>query len=449
MGKSNEKEKILVVDDAANTREILQRKLSKKGFVVFTASSVQNGINILQNTHIDLVITDFKMPKVSGMDLVKHVRENYKHSEVIMITGYPSVGSAVEAVKIGAEDYLAKPFTDEELFTAVNKALEKLRSRRQMQKVVKTDFADQFGIIGRSESIQKVLRDVEKASKTPSTVLIYGESGTGKELIARAIHYNGIRSSAPFVPINCSSIPETLLESELFGHVRGAFTGANETRDGFFQTAEGGTIFLDEISDTSASMQAKLLRVLQEKEVYKIGTSQPKKVDVRILAATNKQLSQLVEKGRFRKDLYYRLNVIRINIPPLRERQEDILLLINHFTQKYSDQFDKPIPEFTHKTIEVLKNYQWPGNVRELENEIHRIIVMNEGETVDVPDLPDFMRFTATGASGLNRSLEDVEAEHIRNVYENVEENKSKASRILGISRKTLRDKLKKYGIEQ
>lgn len=449
MEKSNKKEKILVVDDAANTREILQRKLSKKGFGVFTASSVENGIKILQDTHIDLVITDFKMPKVSGMDLVKHVRENYKNSEVIMITGYPSVGRAVEAVKIGAEDYLAKPFTDEELFTAVNKALEKLHARRQMQKTVKTDFADQFGIIGRSQSIQKVLRDVEKASKTTSTVLIYGESGTGKELIARAIHYNGSRSSAPFVPINCSSIPETLLESELFGHVRGAFTGANQTRDGFFQTAEGGTIFLDEISDTSASMQAKLLRVLQEKEVYKIGTSHPKKVDVRILAATNKQLSQLVEKGRFRKDLYYRLNVIRINIPPLRQRQEDVLLLINYFAQKYSEQFDKPIPTFTHKTIEILKNYQWPGNVRELENEIHRIIVMNDGETVDVPDLPDFMRFTATGTSGLNRSLEDVEAEHIRNVYENVGENKSKASRILGISRKTLRDKLKKYGIEQ
>jgi DNA-binding NtrC family response regulator len=441
------KEKILVVDDAANTREILQRKLAKKKFLVFTASNVPDAIEILKSTEIDLVITDFKMPKITGIDLIKHVRENYKNSEVIMITGYPSLKSAIEAMKIGAEDYLAKPFTDEELFNAVNKAFKKLHARRQLEKRIHADFANHFGIIGKSKVIKNALKVVGKAALTTSTVLIYGESGTGKELIARAIHYSSSRSSAPFVPINCSAIPETLLESELFGYVRGAFTGAHETRAGFFQTAEGGTIFLDEISDTTPAMQAKLLRVLQEKEVYMVGTNRPKKVDVRIIAATNKHLLDSVENQKFRKDLYYRLNVIRIDVPPLSERKDDILLLVNHFAQKYADELDKPIPYFTDEAIEALQNYNWPGNIRELENQIQRIIVMTDEGIVNVPDLPMTMRFSASGTQSFGRTLAEVEAEYIKNVLESVEGNKTRASEILGISRKTLRDKLKKYSI--
>jgi DNA-binding NtrC family response regulator len=289
----------------------------------------------------------------------------------------------------------------------------------------------------------RVWQDVAKAASTAATVLIWGESGTGKELVARAIHYNSVRSAAPFVTVNCGGIPEGLLESELFGHVKGSFTGATESRAGFFQTADGGTLFLDEISDTSLAMQAKLLRVLQEKEVYMVGARRPQKVDVRVLAATNKDLFALVKKGVFREDLYFRLNVINISLPPLRDRGDDILLLARHFAGRFAKEAGKPAPQFSENALRVLKRYDWPGNVRELENVIQRLVVMTDGEVIEIPDLPPLMRFSAPRANGLNRTLAEVEAEYIRNVLAGVGGNKTRAAEILGIDRKTLREKLK------
>lgn len=443
MARSAKKERILVVDDAPNTLEVLERNLSAEGYHVYTAPGVAEAIGILESTPVDLVITDLKMPKISGLDLIRHVRENFKDIEVMMITGYATIEGAVEAVKSGAEEYLSKPFTDEELFSAVRKALDKLRIRKigKIQATPKLDLP--HDLVGESDSMQKIFDEINKAASTPATVLISGESGTGKELVARGIHYNSARASAPFVPVNCGGIPEGLLESELFGHVKGSFTGATVSRAGFFQTADGGTIFLDEISETSLAMQVKLLRVLQDKEVYMVGSSKPYKVDVRILAATNKDLVQLIEKGTFREDLFFRLNVINIDIPPLRERGDDIPLLINYFSSKFAKEMGKPVPRYSDNASEVLKNYYWPGNVRELENVIQRIVVMSEDEFVEVPDLPSLMRFSALREKGLNRSLAEVEIEYIRNVLVSVGGNKTKAAQILGIDRKTLREKLK------
>ena len=443
MPASTERERILVVDDAPDTLEVLQRNLQAEGYQVFTAPGVAEAIRILEETPLDLVITDLKMPKVSGLDLVRHVRENFRDTEVMMITGYPSIGGAVDAVKTGAEDYLAKPFTDEELFSAVRRALEKLRVRRAAQAPTYRTPRAPHGLVGESETMKKVFDAIAKVAPTSATVLISGESGTGKELVARAIHYSSPRASAPFVPVSCGAIPEGLLESELFGYVKGAFTGATETRAGFFQTADGGTIFLDEISATSLSMQVKLLRVLQDKEVCLVGSSRPRKVDVRILAATNKDLLQLVKNDLFREDLYFRLNVITIDLPPLRERGDDILLLTRHFAGTFAKELGKPAPRFSDPALQVLRNYHWPGNVRELENIIQRLVVMTEGDLIDVPDLPSLMRFSAPRDTGLHRTLAEVEAEHIRNVLASVDGNRTRAAEILGIDRKTLREKLK------
>lgn len=444
MASSVEKERILVVDDAPDTLEVLQRNLTSKGYQVFTAPGAVEAIKILESTPIDLVITDLKMPQVSGLDLTRHVRENFRDSEVVMITGYATIQGAVEAVKTGAEEYLAKPFTEEELFSAVHRALQKLYIRRAGQARPQQIHSVPHGLIAKSEAMQRVFSDIPKAASASATVLITGESGTGKELVARAIHYSSSRAAAPFVPVNCGGIPETLLESELFGHVKGAFTGATESRAGFFQTADGGTIFLDEISETSLSMQVNLLRVLQDKEVCMVGSRHPRKVDVRIITATNKDLLSLVKKEAFREDLFYRLNVITIDIPPLRERGDDILLLINHFATKFAKGFGKPRPRFSDNALRVLKNYNWPGNVRELENVVQRLVVMTEGNIIDAPDLPSLMRFSALRAKGFNRTLAEVDTDYILNVLTSVNGNKTKAAEILGIDRKTLREKLKK-----
>ncbi|MDP3024890.1 MAG: sigma-54 dependent transcriptional regulator [candidate division Zixibacteria bacterium] len=444
MTPDSKKESLLVVDDTPNTLELLQRKLTSQGYQVYTAPDVAQAIKILESTPVDLVITDLKMPKVSGLDLVRHIRENLKDTEVMMITGYATIEGAVKAIKIGAEEYLAKPFTDEELFSAVRRVLAKLQSRRAARNRTPSRSAAPHGLIGESGVMFKVFDAISKAASTSATVLISGESGTGKELVARAIHYSSSRASAPFVPVNCGGIPEGLLESELFGHVKGSFTGATDSRAGFFQTADGGTIFLDEISETSLAMQVKLLRVLQDKEVYMVGATHPTKVDVRILAATNKDLLRLLEKEVFREDLFFRLNVISIAIPPLRERGDDIVLFTNHFSAKFAKEFSKPIPRFTEKVLRAFKTYDWPGNVRELENVIQRLLLMTDSDTIDVPDLPSLMRFSAQRVAGLNRTLAEVEAEYIRNVLASVNGNKTKAAQILGIDRKTLREKIQK-----
>ncbi len=444
MPNSQIKEKILIVDDSPATLEVIQRNLSVKGYHTFTASGVSAAIEVLEATHIDLVITDLKMPGPSGLELVKHVRENYADMEVMMITGYATVEGAVEAVKSGAEEYLSKPFTDEELFSAVERSVNKLHLRRAAShRTVATPGAPN-GVIGESEPMMEVYRNVAKAARTTATVLISGESGTGKELIARAIHYSGDRAASPFVEVNCGGIPENLLESELFGHVRGAFTGAVETRAGFFQTANGGTIFLDEISEMSLGMQVKLLRAIQEKEVCMVGSSRKQIVDVRILSASNKSLASLVETGVFRDDLYYRLNVIPIDLPPLRDRVDDGFLLINHFAKIYAKKAGRTVPRFTEKALHVLKTYHWPGNVRELQNLINRLVVMLDGDLIDTPDLPEMMRSYVPREAGFDRTLAEVEDDYINRVVESVDGNKTRAAEILGIDRKTLRGKLKR-----
>lgn len=442
--KSDKKEHILVVDDARQTLEVIERNLTLLEYVVFTAPGVEEAIRVLESTPIDLVITDLKMPQVSGLDLIRHVRENYKNTEVMMITGYATIEGAVTAVKTGAEEYLAKPFTDEELISSVKRALNKLRASKTGNGQITKKPETKYGLLGESKNMQEVYNNISKVASTSASILITGESGTGKELVARAIHYNSQRSSAPFIPVNCGGIPESLLESELFGYIKGAFTGADVTRAGFFQTADGGTIFLDEVSETSLAMQVKLLRVLQDKEVCMVGANRAKKVDVRVLAATNKDLLNQVKKELFREDLFFRLNVINIRVPPLRERREDISLLVNYFANKYSEEFRKASPKFSSNALNVFENYNWPGNVRELENVIQRLILMADDNLIDAPDLPSLMRFSALRETGFTRSLAEVEAEYIRNVLSSVEGNKAKAARILGIDRKTLREKLKK-----
>lgn len=433
---------ILVVDDAPDMLEIIQRNLASQGYTVFTAPGVQEALAITETTHIDLVITDLKMPRIGGLDLVRHIRENLRDTEIIMITGYPSIEGAVQAVKIGAEDYLPKPFTDDELSSVVRRTLEKLDSRRSGHAATLKTPRTPTGLIGESKVMRALFRAIDKVAASSATVLITGESGTGKELVARAIHYNSPRASAPFVPINCGGVPEGLLESELFGHMKGAFTGAVESRAGFFHSADGGAIFLDEIGETSLTMQVKLLRVMEDKEIRMVGSTRSQKVDVRILAATNKDLTASIKNGAFREDLYYRLNVITISIPPLRERQDDILLMIRHFAARFAAQLGKPAPLFSDEALHILKNYDWPGNVRELENVVQRLVVMAEGESISVPDLPSLMRFSAARKAGFDRTLAEVEAEYAANVLASVNGNKSQAAKILGIDRKTLREKL-------
>jgi DNA-binding NtrC family response regulator len=432
--------RILAVDDSVDALELIKRHLQPAGFEVITAESIEGAHRLLTEIAFDLVITDMKMPGASGLDLIRHVRDNYREPAVLMVTGYPSIGSAVEAVRLGAEDYLAKPFTKKELLEAVRLALLKQFERKQEA----PQASAPMGIIGRSEAMQAVFVNIKKAAAVKANVLITGESGTGKELVARAIHYLSERAARPFVPVNCGGIPENLLESELFGYMKGAFTGATETRAGFFQTSDKGTIFLDEVGETSAAMQVKLLRVLQEKEICMVGAAKTQQIDTRIIAGTNKNLQGLIAAGRFREDFYYRLNVINIELPPLRERGKDVLLLVRFFSAKYSEEMGRPVPQYSDRALEILLGYSWPGNVRELENLVQRLMAMVDGDLVDAPDLPSGMRsMYANGATGLDRTLAQVELEYVRRVLESVAGNKTRASKILGIDRKTLREKLK------
>ncbi|MDD5571270.1 MAG: sigma-54 dependent transcriptional regulator [Bacteroidales bacterium] len=447
MTKLNSKssETILIVDDSIETLELIKRNIDNfnKGYRVYTATNVTDAMQRLKTIPIDIVVTDLRMPEINGMHLVKFVRDNYKDTEVLVITGYPSVETAIESIKSGAEEYLTKPFTDEELHKALQKASNKLFTRELLVNKKNTQ-GNIFGIIGESEPMLRVFNIIEKISSTNATVLITGESGTGKELVARAIHYRSNRSTLPFIAVNCAAIPDELLESELFGHIKGAYTGANETRAGFFQIADKGTIFLDEISNTSQSMQAKLLRVLQEKEFYMVGDKKPIKVDVRVITATNVDLMHLVKNENFREDLYYRLNVVNIHIPPLRDRDNDLLLLINHFANRYAKELGKNnVPAFSNETVNALKKYYWPGNVRELQSMTYNLVLMSENNKIETSDLPPAMRFSIKNSPNTNKSLSEIEQKHIINVLASVKNNKSEAAKILGIDRKTLRDKLK------
>jgi DNA-binding NtrC family response regulator len=441
--------RVLIVDDNPGTVELLRRNLAAARYAVGTALSAPEALQRLATETFDLVVTDYKMPGVSGLELVRYVRENLRETVVVMITGYASVPGAVEAMKEGAEEYLAKPFTDEELMGAVGRAFDRLRRQQAERAGALADTGGaRHGLAGESAAMAAVFSAIARAATSSATVLVTGESGTGKELVARAIHYGGPRAAAPFVPVNCSGIPESLLESELFGHVKGAFTGATTSRAGFFQSAEGGTLFLDEIGETSPATQVKLLRVLQDKEVVMVGSTRPRAVDVRIIAATNKDLAALVRGGLFRQDLFFRLNVLTLGLPPLRDRGDDVLLLAHRFAAKFAREHGRPVPRFSDAALQALQRYDWPGNVRELENVVQRLVVMTDAAILDVADLPAPMRHPAPREAGLDRTLAEVEAEHVRRVLEHVAGNKSEAARVLGVDRKTLRKKLVDHGIE-
>jgi len=436
------KENILLVDDDIDILELLQRHLQSMEYHTYKAVSVKQALYILKDTFIDLLITDIQMPEVDGLQLVKFTDEHYPTMPKLVITGYPSVNGALEVFKSGAIDYLTKPFTKDELKNAVEKSFES-GPKQKIQKPVPTannsnGYAD---MIGTSQAFKKITDIIDRVKNNKATVLIQGESGTGKELVARAIHYSGSFSRAPFVAVNCGAIPENLLEAELFGYTKGAFTGANENRNGFFQAAEGGTLFLDEIGTAPLSVQTKLLRAIQEKEITKVGSRKVEKADIRIIAATNSNLLDAITKKAFREDLYYRLTVVEINVPPLRERKSDIPLLVDKFVQKYGIEYKDRLMGISPDALQVLQRYHWPGNIRELENLIQRAVIMCDG-TIQVKDLPDNLKFQIDFPETDFLPLREMEKEYAKRVLAHVGGNKTKAAEILQIDRKTLRDKL-------
>ncbi len=448
--------RILVVDDSPGTREVLDRNLRAEGHQVRSAANVAAALEVLGREPIDLVVTDMRMPGADGMELVRHVRDHCRGTAIIMVTGFATVGGAVSAMREGVDDYLPKPFSEDELRHAVCTALERVRRRRDIDDPGPLEAPD--GLIGTSVAMQRVYRLIGRAAGATVPVLITGESGTGKELVARAIHYRGPRASASFLAVNCAAIPETLIESELFGHAKGAFTGAAAARDGFFIAAEGGTLFLDEVAELSPVAQAKLLRVLQERTVHAVGADQPRAVDVRVIAATNKDLEGLARDGKFREDLFFRLHVLPIEVPPLREREDDVVLLFRHFLASAAERDSLPAPRATDAAIGALRRYSWPGNVRELQNLVQRLVIFADAGVIDTVDLPTVMRYVIAPPSGGSlrpaggtageraRTLREVEVEHIRAVLGSVGGNKTKAAAILGIDRKSLREKLKVAG---
>jgi DNA-binding NtrC family response regulator len=382
--------KILVVDDEEIVCQSCDRILTEEGYEVQTRLSGQEALQLLAEEPFDVVIADLKMPGLSGMEVLQAIKRDFPDIPVVMITGYSTVESAVEAMKSGAFDYVPKPFTPDEMAVVVKKALdsrslllENIYLRGELQGKYRFD-----NIIGTSKKMQDVYRLVGKVAPTNSTVLITGDSGTGKELIARAIHFNSSRKERPFVPVDCAVLSENLLESELFGHIKGSFTGAIVTKPGLFEVADGGSLFLDEIGNISLSMQSKLLRVIQEREFTPVGGTKPKKINIRLIAATNKDLPEKIKEGTFREDLYYRLNIVPIQLPPLRERPEDIPLLAQHFLKKYCQEVGKPMKGISPAAIEFLGHYSWPGNVRELENIIERLVIMTDEEMIHPWHLP-------------------------------------------------------------
>ncbi|QWX84887.1 sigma-54-dependent Fis family transcriptional regulator [Cellulophaga sp. HaHaR_3_176] len=436
------KENILVVDDDVNILELLQRHLQSWNYHVFKAISVKEAVTILRDTKIDLLITDLKMPEVDGFELIKFVSEHYPKLPKLVVTGYPSVQGSLAAIKSGVVDYLTKPFTKDELKSALDKSL--ITSEEKLQRIDTPSIAQNkaYGeIIGNSEKINEVIQLIERVKDNKATVFIKGESGTGKELVARAIHYQGKFSRAPFIAVNCGGIPENLLEAELFGYLKGAFTGAETNREGFFQAANGGTIFLDEIGNASLTVQSRLLRVLQEKEVVRVGSTKAEKVDVRIIAATNSDLREMIQKQTFREDLFYRLTVVEINVAPLRERKDDITLLVDKFIFKYGVEYKDRFLKITPEALGVLSRYNWPGNIRELENIIQRAVIMCD-KVIDVEHFPDHLKHEITFSTDELVPLRVVEKQYIEKVLRATGNNKTKAAEILQIDRKTIRQKI-------
>ena len=437
------KENILIVDDDIGILELLTRRLKDLNFHVFKAISVKEAVFILKDTPIDLLITDIQMPVVDGVQLLKFANEHYPNMPKLVVTGYPSVDGALEVVKSGAMDYLTKPFTKEELKTAVDRALSQGRKTdKPSSSATKIRVDAHFKeMVGESVAFDQVKTIVDRVKNNRATVLINGESGTGKELVARAIHYSGKYAKKPFVAVNCGAIPENLQEAELFGYTKGAFTGADQNRDGFFQAASGGTLFLDEIGTASLDVQTKLLRALQEKEITKVGSRAVEKIELRIVAATNVDLLEEIRKKNFREDLYYRLTVVEINVPPLRDRKSDIPLLLDKFLQKYGIEYRDRFVRIDPDALNILERYDWPGNIRELENVIQRAVIMADGH-ISIKDLPDYLKYEIQFPEDELLPLKEMEKRYIQKVLAHTEGNKTKAAEILQITRKTLRDKL-------
>jgi two-component system, NtrC family, response regulator PilR len=455
-------EKILVVDDEKGLREVLSIMLKRTGYAVTEASDGEEAIGHINKEIFDLVITDLRMPKADGMAVLKAVKSSSPETVVLVVTAFATADSAVDAMKQGAYDYLTKPFQVDEVQLIIRNALEKRRLSTE-NILLKREMASQSSfaqLVGQSESMQKVFDVVRQVADAKSNVLICGESGTGKELVARAIHYNSARSSMPFVAVNCSAVPETLLESELFGHMKGSFTGAMANKAGLFEVANGGTIFLDEIGDTTPTIQVKLLRVIQEREFRRVGGNQDVKVDVRIVAATNKDLEKAVADGSFREDLYYRLDVIPIRLPPLRLRTGDIPLLVNHFLGKFSQESGKPVPLLTSEAMHVLLGHEWRGNVRELENLIERVVTFSTGGPVSDEDIRGWLHRVVTPQQqgvptdlpeeglDLEELINGIEKDLLLKALERAMWVKKKAARLLKLNTRSFRYRLEKYSIK-
>jgi DNA-binding NtrC family response regulator len=460
------KARILVVDDEEIVLKSCRKILEGGGHQVFTALSGQEAFDLLEKEPIDIVITDIKMPGMDGMEILGRVKEKYPDVLVIIITGYSTVQSAVQAMKLGAFDYIPKPFTPDEVLVVVEKALEK-KSLIYENIYLRKELEAKYGfenIIGSSPKMQEVYKLIRKVAPTDSTVLIRGESGTGKELIARAIHFNSPRKQKPFVPVDCGVLSQELLESELFGHVKGSFTGAIVTKPGLFEIADGGSIFLDEIGDINPNFQSKLLRVIQEREFTPVGGVKPKKVDLRFIVATNKDLERLVEEKQFREDLFYRLNVVSITIPPLRERKDDTPLLAYHFLRKYTREMNKSIKSISVDAMNMLIAYSWPGNVRQLENVIERAIVMAEGDTITTEHLPFAVRAEIahpdTPIPKTSDELKEIKKKVRESAVESIEKsfildaltrndwNITRAAKDVGMQRPNFQALIRKYGIK-
>ena len=448
--------RVLIVEDEPLMRSIIARLARSEGYDVVEAASAAAAFEFFEKEKIDVAILDLNLTSGgSGLDLLGRLRERDPELMGIIVTAYASVESAVEALHKGAYDYITKPFANEHLKTVVRNALKEKRLFQE-NKYLRQELREKYrfeAIIGKSDPIEQVFRVMEKVARTDSSVLITGESGTGKELVARAIHFTSERANARFLPIDCGALPENLLESELFGYKKGAFTGASQDKPGLLKAADKGTVLFDEIGDMPLLLQAKLLRALQERECYPLGSNDPVSFDVRVLCATNRNLDTDVKSGRFREDLLYRINVININMPPLRERRDDIPLLANHFLRKYEKSLNRSGTRFSKGAIRLLINYSWPGNVRELENTVERAAILAETDVIHSRDLPDKLR-SASAASvatidGEGLTLEELEREHIRRVLEKVEGDKARAAQALGIHLSTLYRKVQRYRLDE
>jgi DNA-binding NtrC family response regulator len=448
------KRQVLVVEDEDHLRRILELQLLDSGFAVEKASSAEEALPLIDRA--DLILTDFKLPGMTGLEMLQIIRRMDSRVPVIIMTAFGTIENAVEAMKSGASDFLLKPFSLDQLVAVVSKALE-IRNLREENRQLKEELGRKYrwdNIVGRSQGMQQIFATVMRVAPSRATVLLCGESGVGKDLIARAIHFHSPRKDRPFVKINCTALPENLMESELFGYEKGAFTGANVSKPGKFEQADTGTVMLDEIGDVPANIQVKLLRILQEREFERLGSNKTQHIDVRVVAATNRDLRVALEEGTFREDLYYRLNVVPIEIPPLRDRKDDIPYLARHFVEKLSPESGGRITGITDAAIEKLMGYSWPGNVRELENVIERSIVMASGEKLDAGDIRLDMNIRARPAHGAEftlpdgMSLDQYEQEIIRNALKQADGNKSQAARILGLTRNALRYRLTQMGIE-